>query len=103
MSATAINSEQPAEAPNPTPVVLADQPKPTKRKASKSKKSATETRAGAFAQARSIFWRDPKQDRATFLAACDDVDINPATAKTRFYCLTTGRDASCSNPTLRGV
>lgn len=69
----------------------------------KSKKAEPKKDASPFAQARAIFWRDPKQDRATFLAACDAVGMNKATAKTRWYCLTTDRDASCANEALRGI
>jgi hypothetical protein len=73
-------------------------------KATKAKiKSENTDKPSPFAQARAIFWKDPKQDRATFLAACEAIGMNPATAKTRWYCLTTDRDASCKDPTLRGV
>jgi hypothetical protein len=72
-------------------------------KAKSKKEAATAAKDSPFAQARAIFWRDPNQDRATFLAACEAVGMNPATAKSRFYCLKTGRDSSCSNPALRGV
>jgi hypothetical protein len=69
----------------------------------KPKPEPAPAKDGAFAQARKIFWADPKQDRATFLAACAAVGMNPKTAVTRFYCLSTGRDASCANESLRGV
>lgn len=71
--------------------------------ATKPKAAPADAKESPFAQARAIFWRDPKQERATFLAACADLGMNTATAKTRWYCLTTGRDASCSNANLRGV
>ncbi|RFC67793.1 hypothetical protein DY251_09375 [Mesorhizobium denitrificans] len=69
----------------------------------KKSKTAPAKKESPFAQARKIYWANPSQDRATFLAACAAIQMNTATAKTRFYCLTTGRDASCKDEALRAA
>lgn len=86
-----------------TPQVEPNAKPASKAKVKKAAAPADVVQDGPFALARSIFWRDPKQDRATFLAACAEKGMNVATAKTRWFCLTTGRDASCTNEKLRGV